>query len=173
MSEEKKFPTKKQTRGRQKIAITKIVDRAQRQVTFSKRREGIYKKAAELSVICGAQVVVVFFSGKGKAFTCGYPSVGAVLRRFEERTAEAGPSPPPPPQYLEAVGREIEALEEEKEKLVEGIEEEEENKGGEWEGINVFWWNRDVDEMGSKELEEYMAALEALRAKAVMKARGY
>ncbi|RAL51094.1 hypothetical protein DM860_005450 [Cuscuta australis] len=92
---------------------------------------------------------------------------------IEERTAEAGPSPPPPPQYLEAVGREIEALEEEKERLVEGIEEEEENKGGEWEGINVFWWNRDVDEMGSKELEEYMAALEALRAKAVMKARGY
>ncbi|VFQ87825.1 unnamed protein product [Cuscuta campestris] len=173
MSEEKKFPTKKQTRGRQKIPIKKIVDRARRQVTFSKRREGIYKKAAELSVICGAQVAVIFFSGKGKAFTCGYPSVGAVLRRFEQPAAKAAASPPPPP-YLEAVGREIEALEEERERLVEGIEEEEEeeNKGGEWEGINVFWWNRDVDEMGSEELVEYMAALEALRAKAVMKARG-
>ncbi|GMN40136.1 hypothetical protein TIFTF001_009364 [Ficus carica] len=39
-----------------------------RQVTFSKRRRGIFKKAHELSVLCDAEVALIIFSATGKLF---------------------------------------------------------------------------------------------------------
>ncbi|RZR77540.1 hypothetical protein BHM03_00002652 [Ensete ventricosum] len=41
---------------REKIQIKKIDNTAARQVTFSKRRRGLFKKAAELSVLCDADM---------------------------------------------------------------------------------------------------------------------
>ncbi|CAH9101921.1 unnamed protein product [Cuscuta epithymum] len=167
MSEEKMFQKKKETRGRQKIEIKTIQNHASRQVTFSKRRAGIFKKAAELSVLCGAQVAVIVFSPKGKVFTFGDPSMESVLRRFQPTAEPLGgpPALPPPPPFT--VAREISALEEERKRL-----QEEETRNWTWEGINVFWWNRDINEMGKEELVDYKAALEALKANAIMRARG-
>ncbi|XP_057469665.1 agamous-like MADS-box protein AGL61 [Actinidia eriantha] len=50
---------KKNTRGRQRIEIKKIQKRSQLQVTFSKRKAGLFKKAGELSVLCGVDVAVI------------------------------------------------------------------------------------------------------------------
>lgn len=60
--------------GRGKIEIKKIENANSRQVTFSKRRTGLLKKAFELGVLCDAQVAVIIFSNTGKLFefsSCG------------------------------------------------------------------------------------------------------
>ncbi|CAA7407148.1 unnamed protein product [Spirodela intermedia] len=52
--------------GRGKIEIRKIENPISRQVTFSKRRKGLLKKAHELSVLCDAQIGLIVFSERGK-----------------------------------------------------------------------------------------------------------
>ncbi|RRT73531.1 hypothetical protein B296_00001519, partial [Ensete ventricosum] len=54
--------------GRGKIEIKRIENPTNRQVTFSKRRGGLLKKANELAILCDAQVGVVIFSSTGKLF---------------------------------------------------------------------------------------------------------
>lgn len=54
--------------GRGKIEIKKIENTTSRQVTFSKRRGGLLKKAHELAVLCDAEVALVIFSSTGKLF---------------------------------------------------------------------------------------------------------
>ncbi|KAK9181701.1 hypothetical protein WN944_024840 [Citrus x changshan-huyou] len=51
---------------RGKIQMKKIENDTSRQVTFSKRRNGMLKKAYELSVLCDAEVAVIIFSQKGR-----------------------------------------------------------------------------------------------------------
>ena len=53
---------------RKKIEIKKIVDKAARQVAFSKRRKGLFKKAKELSTLCDADIALLVFSASGKLF---------------------------------------------------------------------------------------------------------
>ena len=55
---------KKLVRG--KVQMRRIENPVHRRVTFSKRREGLLKKARELSVLCGADVGVIIFSSTGK-----------------------------------------------------------------------------------------------------------
>ncbi|XP_042990314.1 agamous-like MADS-box protein AGL16 isoform X5 [Carya illinoinensis] len=52
--------------GRGKIVIRRIDNSTSRQVTFSKRRNGLLKKAKELAILCDAEVGVVIFSSTGK-----------------------------------------------------------------------------------------------------------
>ena len=54
--------------ARQKIQIKKIDNTAARQVTFSKRRRGLFKKAQELSTLCDAEIALIVFSAAGKLF---------------------------------------------------------------------------------------------------------
>ncbi|XP_031264808.1 MADS-box protein SVP-like isoform X2 [Pistacia vera] len=54
--------------AREKIKIKKIENVTARQVTFSKRRRGLFKKAEELSVLCDAEVALIIFSATGKLF---------------------------------------------------------------------------------------------------------
>ena len=52
--------------GRGKIEIKKIENPTNRQVTYSKRRNGIFKKAQELTVLCDAKVSLIMFSNTNK-----------------------------------------------------------------------------------------------------------
>ncbi|XAR73812.1 hypothetical protein NMG60_11007906 [Bertholletia excelsa] len=52
--------------GRGKIEIKKIENLTNRQVTYSKRRNGIFKKAQELTVLCDARVSLIMVSSSGK-----------------------------------------------------------------------------------------------------------
>ncbi|CAM0885613.1 unnamed protein product [Alopecurus aequalis] len=76
--------------GRQKIEIRRIESEEARQVCFSKRRAGLFKKASELAILCGAEVAAVVFSPAGKAFSFGHPSVEAIIERFTPTGAAAG-----------------------------------------------------------------------------------
>nr|AWK68122.1 MADS domain protein APETALA3-2b [Thalictrum thalictroides] len=52
--------------GRGKIEIKRIENRTNRQVTYSKRRAGIVKKAQELTVLCDAEVSLLMVSSTGR-----------------------------------------------------------------------------------------------------------
>ncbi|XVF36986.1 hypothetical protein REPUB_Repub19eG0106000 [Reevesia pubescens] len=52
--------------GRGKIEIKRIENSSNRQVTYSKRRNGIMKKAKEITVLCDAQVSLIIFASSGK-----------------------------------------------------------------------------------------------------------
>jgi MADS-box transcription factor len=54
--------------GRGKIAIERIGNSTSRQVTFSKRRKGLIKKAKELAILCDAEVGLIIFSSTGKLY---------------------------------------------------------------------------------------------------------
>ena len=56
--------------GRRKISIAPIADDRNRSVTFLKRKNGLFKKAYELGILCSAEVAVVVFSSAGKLFEC-------------------------------------------------------------------------------------------------------
>ncbi|KAG4951596.1 hypothetical protein JHK85_045463 [Glycine max] len=54
--------------GRGRVQLKRIENKINRQVTFSKRRAGLLKKAHEISVLCDAEVALIVFSHKGKLF---------------------------------------------------------------------------------------------------------
>jgi hypothetical protein len=53
-------------RGR--VELRRIEDKASRQVRFSKRRAGLFKKAFELALLCDAEVALLVFSPGGKLY---------------------------------------------------------------------------------------------------------
>ena len=59
---------RRKTMGRGRIEIKKIENVSSRQVTFSKRRAGLMKKAKELAILCDAEVGVIIFSSTGKLY---------------------------------------------------------------------------------------------------------
>ncbi|MBA0586015.1 hypothetical protein Gorai_016770 [Gossypium raimondii] len=54
--------------GRGRVELKRIENKINRQVTFSKRRSGLFKKAHELSVLCDAEVALIVFSHKWKLY---------------------------------------------------------------------------------------------------------
>ena len=52
--------------GRRKIDIVRIENERHRQVTFTKRKGGLIKKATELSILCDAEVAVIIFANNQK-----------------------------------------------------------------------------------------------------------
>ncbi|KAG1347752.1 putative MADS-box transcription factor 14 [Cocos nucifera] len=54
--------------GRGRVQLRRIENKINRQVTFSKRRSGLLKKAHEISVLCDAEVALIIFSTKGKLY---------------------------------------------------------------------------------------------------------
>nr|WAU46432.1 flowering locus C-like protein [Vitis pseudoreticulata] len=77
--------------GRKKVELKRIEDKSSRQVTFSKRRNGLIKKARELSVLCDVDVAVLVFSSRGKL--CEYAngnSLARILERYQSHFEAEG-----------------------------------------------------------------------------------
>ncbi|RKO96113.1 hypothetical protein CXG81DRAFT_5001, partial [Caulochytrium protostelioides] len=70
---------------RRKIRIEYIADRARRHITFSKRKTGIMKKAAELSALTGTEVLLVIASETGYVYTYATPKLKPIVTRPESR----------------------------------------------------------------------------------------
>ncbi|XP_051127210.1 MADS-box transcription factor 23-like [Andrographis paniculata] len=68
--------------GRGKIVIQRIDNSTSRQVTFSKRRSGLLKKAKELAILCDAQVGLMVFSSTGKLYEFSNTSMKSVIERY-------------------------------------------------------------------------------------------
>ncbi|KAF2924782.1 MADS-box transcription factor 50-like isoform X2 [Oryza sativa Japonica Group] len=70
--------------------MRRIEDTTRRQVTFSKRRKGLLKKASELSVLCDAEVALLVFSPRGRFFHfASAPSLEGTIDRYISHTQEA------------------------------------------------------------------------------------
>ncbi|CAK9318323.1 unnamed protein product [Citrullus colocynthis] len=78
--------------GRGKVVLERIENKVNRQVTFSKRRNGLLKKACELSVLCDVDVALIVFSNRGKLFEFGSIDVNKILERYHQRCYSSGSS---------------------------------------------------------------------------------
>ncbi|KAI0515889.1 hypothetical protein KFK09_008557 [Dendrobium nobile] len=151
--------TKKKGKGRNKIEIKRIDKEANRQVCFSKRRQGLFKKANELCTLCGAEVTIIVFSIAGKPYSFGHPSVDHVLQRFLNvpGTSEFSRS---------AATTSFDPLNEELAYLCKKLEEER-NKSRALKVAqkalspvsNSFLWDINLSLMGMEELTEYEKVL--------------
>ncbi|KAK7282915.1 hypothetical protein RIF29_12035 [Crotalaria pallida] len=74
--------------GRGKIVIRRIDNSTSRQVTFSKRRSGLLKKAKELAILCDAEVGAVIFSSTGKLHEFASTSMKSVIDRYNKTKEE-------------------------------------------------------------------------------------
>jgi len=75
--------------GRKKIKIERIADERNRQVTFTKRKNGLMKKAMELSVLCDCEIAMVIYNSNAKLYQYSSGDIDGVLRRFREERGEA------------------------------------------------------------------------------------
>ncbi|XP_028761914.1 truncated transcription factor CAULIFLOWER A-like [Neltuma alba] len=75
--------------GRGRVQLKRIENKINRQVTFSKRRNGLFKKAHEISVLCDAEVALIVFSHKGKLFEYATDSCMEKILERHERYAYA------------------------------------------------------------------------------------
>ncbi|XP_006656924.1 agamous-like MADS-box protein AGL29 [Oryza brachyantha] len=78
---------------KKKIKIKRIKKTDARDVCFSKRRQGLFNKAGEISLLCNADVAVVTLSRDGKGFSYGHPSVGAIADRLADMAIVAPSNP--------------------------------------------------------------------------------
>ncbi|TRZ02298.1 hypothetical protein DNTS_025277 [Danionella cerebrum] len=72
------------TMGRKKIQITRIMDERNRQVTFTKRKFGLMKKAYELSVLCDCEIALIIFNSTNKLFQYASTDMDKVLLKYTE-----------------------------------------------------------------------------------------
>ncbi|XP_052170317.1 MADS-box protein SOC1 isoform X2 [Diospyros lotus] len=113
---------------RGKTQMRRIENDTSRQVTFSKRRNGLLKKACELSILCDAEVGVIIFSSRGKLYEFASSSMKDTIQRYRKH-AKTPPDGPETQQNMEnlrleaaKMTKKIELLEVAKRKLMgEGL----------------------------------------------------
>uniref|UniRef100_A0A0E0LBZ7 MADS-box domain-containing protein n=1 Tax=Oryza punctata TaxID=4537 RepID=A0A0E0LBZ7_ORYPU len=161
--------------GKKKIEIRCIGEKGNQQVTSSKRRRGLFKKASELSRLSGASIAVVAFSKAGNVFAFGAPSVDAVLRRH----VVAGPSTSTTAHAHDDDPEVLEALKRATDETTAEVAAEEarlDDVAGKITGAIAagrrFWWEADVEALGEAELPEFVRALQKLRGAIVRRRSG-
>nr|XP_048320562.1 agamous-like MADS-box protein AGL14 isoform X3 [Ziziphus jujuba var. spinosa] len=110
---------------RGKTQMKRIENAASRQVTFSKRRNGLLKKAFELSVLCDAEVALIIFSPRGKLYEFSSSSMNKIIERYQRRGKDLGLSNKSGPEDKQvakedtfSMAKRIEFLEASKRKLM-------------------------------------------------------
>ncbi|PON46892.1 MADS-box transcription factor [Trema orientale] len=94
--------------GRVKLQIKRIESTTNRQVTFSKRRNGLIKKAYELSVLCDVDVALIMFSPSGRvSFFSGNKSIEEILARYVNLPEQEQGRPTSTDSQLEEIQQEI------------------------------------------------------------------
>ncbi|XP_058737241.1 MADS-box protein SOC1-like [Vicia villosa] len=114
---------------RGKTQMKRIENATSRQVTFSKRRNGLLKKAFELSVLCDAEVALIIFSPRGKLYEFSSSCMQDTIERYRRNTRSAQPLQRSDEQNMQNLKQEtaslmkkIELLEASKRKLMgEGL----------------------------------------------------
>ncbi|CAM8933901.1 unnamed protein product [Rhodiola kirilowii] len=76
--------------GRVKLKIKRLESTSSRQVTYSKRRSGILKKAKELSILCDIDILLLMFSPSGRPtiFHGNRSSIEEVIAKFAQLTPQ-------------------------------------------------------------------------------------
>lgn len=156
---------KKPSMGRQKIKIAKIEIKNHLQVTFSKRRSGLFKKASELCTLCGVEIAIIVFSPAGKVFSFGHPNVEYIIDRFLTRN----PAPNTDPFRIVEAQRNASARELNLQLAQILNELELQKKRGETldsmrkTNQSQYWWEAPISKLELNELEQLRNAMEELR----------
>ncbi|XVF52785.1 hypothetical protein PTKIN_Ptkin05aG0046700 [Pterospermum kingtungense] len=110
---------------RGKTQMKRIENATSRQVTFSKRRNGLLKKAFELSVLCDAEVALIIFSPRGKLYEFSSSCMNKTIERYRKREKDLGISSKEIDEDIQnikedahSMGKKIEFLEDSKQKLL-------------------------------------------------------
>nr|QFQ50769.1 flowering locus C [Prunus dulcis] len=74
--------------GKKKIAIEKIENKQSRAVTFSRRRNGLFKKAKDFSNLSGSSVAILVISPAGRRYTYASPSFDSVVDQLLSETID-------------------------------------------------------------------------------------
>ncbi|XP_021804143.1 MADS-box protein FLOWERING LOCUS C-like [Prunus avium] len=74
--------------GKKKISIEKIENKQSRLVTFSRRRNGLFKKAKDFSNLSGSSVAILVISPAGRRYTYASPSFDSVVDQFLSETID-------------------------------------------------------------------------------------
>ncbi|KAM2113148.1 hypothetical protein ACFX1Q_021873 [Malus domestica] len=76
--------------GRVKLKIKRLENTNGRQATYAKRKNGIMKKANELSILCDIDIVLLMFSPTGKPSLCSgkRSSIEEVIAKFAQLTPQ-------------------------------------------------------------------------------------
>lgn len=84
--------------GRKKITMEYIEGKNKRSVTFSKRKKGIMKKAYELNVLTGTQILLLVASESGHVYTFATPKLKPMISNHERLIQQClnAPSSPSP-----------------------------------------------------------------------------
>ncbi|PHU23692.1 hypothetical protein BC332_08799 [Capsicum chinense] len=156
----------KKTQGRRKIVIKPIANQNSRHVTFSKRRLGVFKKASELCILCGAEIAIIVQSLKRqRLFTFGHPSVDVIDRYLTGKSSSVNNHRfnfvQQNNEYYSQICRELDAEKKNKEIIDESKMVNGNNNG--------FWWNESIDNMGIEELDKFVDALEELKKRVNMR----
>jgi len=155
----------RKSRGRQKIEMKKMSNESNLQVTFSKRRSGLFKKASELCTLCGADVALVVFSPGDKVFSFGQPNVDTVIDRYLFRVP---PQNNGTMQFIEAHRcanvRELNIQLTQINQLLENEKKHAEELSHLCKETETqFWWAGSVDGMNRAQLEFFKKALEEIK----------
>ncbi|KAL1222504.1 MADS-box protein AGL24 [Cardamine amara subsp. amara] len=120
--------------AREKIRIKKIDNITARQVTFSKRRRGIFKKADELSVLCDADVALIIFSSTGKLFEFSSSRMREILGRYNLHASNINKMMDPPSLHLQLENCNLSRLSKEVEDKTKQLRK---LRGEDLEGMNL------------------------------------
>ncbi|XP_009779105.1 agamous-like MADS-box protein AGL62 [Nicotiana sylvestris] len=155
----------RRSKGRQKVDMVKMKNESNLQVTFSKRRAGLFKKASELCTLCGAEVALVVFSPGKKVYSFGHPCVDSVVDRFLTRNY--------PPNnghdQLIVAHRNASVRDLNMELMnIEGILQMEKNRGEALQARkrdNDHWWEAPIEELNFFQLQQLKEAMESIKKK--------
>ncbi|XP_042003774.1 MADS-box protein FLOWERING LOCUS C-like [Salvia splendens] len=78
------------TPGRRKIPMRKIENKSSLQVAFTKRRGRLFRKATELSILCGAEVAILVQSPAQKLYAFGHPALIDRIDPISRRRCDDG-----------------------------------------------------------------------------------
>nr|QWX93787.1 MADS-box protein 48 [Cunninghamia lanceolata] len=160
--------------GKRKIEIKRIENADARQVCFSKRRMGLFKKASELCILCGAEIGIIVFSPAGKVFPFGHPSIDVVIDKLQDVPVSTDSEKIENIKILgkqynqlledhDAQKRHLELLEIERQNISTGFGFNNEKKD--------FWWKRSIQDLDINELKQFASSLEMLRDKVIERAK--
>ncbi|PRQ59990.1 putative transcription factor MADS-MIKC family [Rosa chinensis] len=91
---------------RGKIEVKRIENATSRQVAFSKRRNGLLKKAFELSVLCDAEVAVIVFSQKNRLYEFSSSDMQKTIKKYQKHAKGALTNTTEVEQYMQQLKHE-------------------------------------------------------------------
>ncbi|KAL2336352.1 hypothetical protein Fmac_010798 [Flemingia macrophylla] len=163
---------------RRNTEIKEVKPKNRRYVTFTKRKQGLFHKLTELSLLCNVETALIITTPNGKLYSGGYSDFDAVLRRY----LHGGPPPTCKKEQEEA----IETLRVEYETIQNHLKEEtkrlqeivESKKSASSFGFGFGfgfgfdpWWNHSIEDMSLENVQEFKNSLESLRLNLVASAQ--